>query len=244
MHKPTDFSSRQAYKALLPPMDQGTRDVLYGMLLGDAHARLGPRKREASVEFVHGSEQRAFVDHLFGIFEPYTWFSGPREYSRGERCSYGFNTFSWSPFTRVHEAFYIPATVPGRRFIRRIPPNMEEWFNARVFAYHIMSDGSMAGRNLRLWAFGFTADELRTYARVCNEVLGLYSSVRWRRKGGSYLVFPVKDLPRLQELLLPIIPPFFHYKLGIGTYKASVEALRGEAPRLRLFSSIGRVLVL
>lgn len=214
------MSTRTVYKAQVPALTTSQREVLYGMLLGDAHARHGPRYREASVEFRHGLAQRAFVDHLFRVFRAYTWFETPsarQTRSQGTSyTSYGFATFTHPEFTMFHRAFYRP-TWGRPPFQKVIPAHVDQWWTPRVLAYHLMSDGAFHPNRVSLYTYVYSHDDCIRYLAVVNARLELHGRVFGHRRGGktlAYITFPARDLPTLRAQIGPYLLPGFAYKVG------------------------------
>ena len=141
------LSSRTLYKASRPPLTPVQTSVLYGMVLGDAHARWHPRCTDASIDFVQALAQRAFIDHLHSLFGAYSWMDAPRV-TRGRHLR--FSTFTHPVFTALHRAFYVPrcasdcASDATGGYVKVIPRAVDRWLNGRVLAYHLMCDGSLA----------------------------------------------------------------------------------------------------
>lgn len=206
------------YKDSLPALTTEQRDILYGMLRDDAHA---PRRgRHARIEFLQGINQLAFVEHLFWVFRAWTWLPKP---FIGQRrgTGYGFcrfETFRHKAFDSFRDAFYPASKDPTRPPSKVIPDGVDQWFNARVLAYHIMCDGYLKGSNLILCTQGFSYDHIVRYADGIHAVLGIRprpQGFRSRSSRGWVLLFPARALPELQGLLRPYILPTFYYKLGL-----------------------------
>lgn len=223
---PTTFHDKQRYKHQLTQLTPFEKDVLYGMVLGDATIRKTPGAINALVQFRQSRAQKALIDELWTIFRPYSWQKAPRLRTSGLRAyptqtyyALEFDTFTHPLFTVVYDHFYVLNPTTGRR-IKRIPNGIEAWLTPRVLAYHVMCDGSFQRNELILHTHSFAASDCVRYVTTLNGRFGLHGKVRLlRNRGTSYpiIVFPSKDVIRLQVLLQPYTLPSFYYKLGLRT---------------------------
>lgn len=212
---------KKAYKKSLLLSDF-QREVIYGMVLGDASLCLQKGGREAYLALGQGEKQEDLVDHLFHILQPWTWYRIPSRHSHGNKNYPGrvyttvyFQTFSHRIFTDLHKLFYRPQGSAGRSWVKVIPEDVEKWMSPTSFAYHVMTDGSFKWKSLILHTENFAKTETTSYAGAINKAFDLHGYVT--PKGPYWIIrFPTKDLPKLQALLKDLLLPTFRYKVGLS----------------------------
>lgn len=223
----------KARKAAFPPLTQTQKEVLYGMVLGDAY--LGFTGNEARLQVKQSAAQHNFVRHLFKVFRPYILSAAPTRIAQrlGDKTypAYRFETAAHAVFTEVHSMFYAPTetilTSGKPKYVKRVPDNIEEQLTPRVVAYFYMCDGSLVRRvkgarpsGASIASHGFCeADNHRLCQALANK-FGLHPTLRHSSKRvgeGKYtsIYFPSRDLKTLQDLLKPYMLKSFYYKLGI-----------------------------
>lgn len=113
------------------------------MLLGDA--TMYKVSINALIKFEQGYQQESFVNHLFYLFQNYTFMLEPGKridlhhpIRKGEVKSYWFKTFSHKTFNKLWDLFY----VNGQK---RIPESLQ--LSEECISYWIMCDGSLAKDN-------------------------------------------------------------------------------------------------
>lgn len=229
---------QKKYKDSMPPLTQQQRDIAYGMVLGDAHLR--PMGWEANLSIEHGSGQAIFVDHLFDVFKLYTFADAPqmRGKWRGDRydpeAAKRFDTFTHRVFSEIHEAFYRQEGVTkggNPRHVKHIPMGIDRWLTPRVLAYHIMSDGSNTNDHaLNLNTHGFTKQEVEGYRDALQSRFALTTTIQRRFAGTKIYYFiyvPKGQMPRLKEVVLGHMRPYFLYKLSIE-HPANIGRVRAH----------------
>nr|BCT02606.1 LAGLIDADG homing endonuclease [Medakamo hakoo] len=223
-------AQRKAHKEQVK-LKPSQKEVLYGMLLSDAYITIPPKCVHASVQFSQGEGQWELIDHLFKVFRNWTWYPHPKlnfhrkywtigntDLSKTDPSlwtrSYRFRTFSHPIFTQIYNEFYPKL---GER--KRIPEDITTWLTPRVLAYQIMGDGSFQRKQVFLHTEGFCREDNYRYAQAINQAFDLQSYPRRSKNEEKVywkIVFPTRDLSKLQDLLQPYILPSFGYKLGLS----------------------------
>lgn len=233
-YKPSQSLTREQrlYKESLRGLTPIQTEIAYGMLLGDASIRIHPNCRYPAIKFDQNLRQAAFVEDLFKVFRDWTWYREPSLTTYHRTTDAGpvtyralyFCTFSHPAFLPLYHAFFSRDGVLGPKKV--IPENVEAWLSPRVLAYHVMCDGSIGDRKLRLHTHGFTKEDSQRYIDGLHRTFGLSPYIAKDQRGKVVywrIMFRTKDLPLLQSLLSPYMLPSMGYKLLLP------EAL--DAPR-------------
>lgn len=208
---------QRIYRDNLTELPPHLREILLGMVLGDAHiGRYGTG--HARIRFMQGVRQRVFIEHLFALFQDWRWAKELNaRVRRKEEKTYTalwFATFTHPVFTQLHEIFYRPRPS-GNGWIKVIPDQVAEWITPRVLAYHVMCDGSRNKKSLIIHTDGYTKKQSQAYVDGINQAFGLHGYVTRATQAQWYIRFPATDLPALQRLLKPYLLESFYYKLDL-----------------------------
>ena len=188
------------------------REVLVGILLGDACLESQNGGRTFRVKVEQSASHEAYVRHLHTLFGPWV-LSPPRE--KECKASNGTVTKSWTFNTVSHPAFRFYAHqfyADGRK---KVPRLIHRWLTRRGLAYWFMDDGSMKSKQSKGVIFnthGFIKPDVERLAKVLQDLFFLQASPRkqsdgWQIyvSGASYGAF----LPQVQ----PYIIAQMQYKL-------------------------------
>lgn len=187
------------------------REVLVGLLLGDAHLETQNRGHTYRLKIEQSERHKAYVEHLYQVFQP--WVLTPPQpktvYSRGhESRNWWFQTVS-------HEAFRFCAHQFYRDGRKRVPPLIHRWLTPRALAYWLMDDGSRKSdqsRGVILNTQGYSREEVKRLVKVLQEKFGLMAKQRKQREGYQIYISG-ESWEHLRELIEPYLIPEMQYKL-------------------------------
>ena len=192
-------------------LSQEQREVLIGLLLGDAHLETQNQGRTYRLKIEQGLRHQAYVQHLYEMFKP--WVLTPPQLK--ERSSRGhiswncwFQTVSHGAFRFYAHQFYIE----GRR---RVPCLIHRWLIPRALSYWFMDDGSMKSnqsKGLILNTQSYPLDDVQRLVNVLQEKFGLQAKPRKQREGFQIYISG-KSYERFRELVEPHLIASMHYKL-------------------------------
>src|SRR5262245_19450236 len=114
------------------------REILVGILLGDACLETGNRGRTYRVKVEQSAQHQAYVRHRYKLFRPWV-LSPPRE--RLSKACNGSPTTSWAFNTVGHEAFRFYAHQFYDGLKKQVPRLIHHWLTPRGLAYWFMDDG-------------------------------------------------------------------------------------------------------
>lgn len=202
----------QKFKANLPNLPKHLFDVAVGMVLSDA--TMYRVSTHALLKFEQGYAQKAFIDHLFSLFQSYCFMEEPgirMDISKGPRSgqvkSYWFKTFSFHSFTVLWNLFYVEGKkVIGKGLVLNHVTDVS-------LAYWIMGDGSLDGQTMILHTQGFTKEENNIISEELNIKFGLHSEVIPHKHKYYVVRIPYTDGPKLSALISPHMLPMFKHKI-------------------------------
>jgi len=187
------------------------REVLVGILLGDAHLETQNKGRTYRLKIEQSEKHRAYVEHLYEIFK--LWVNTPpqrkiRESWGKENCRFWFQTLSHSAFRFYAHQFY----KEGKKCIPRL---IYRWLTPRVLAYWFMDDGSIKSKQSKGVIFNtqcYTKPEIERLIQVFRQKFELQTKLR-KQKEGFQIYVSGKSYERFRELVEAYLLEEMKYKL-------------------------------
>lgn len=200
----------EQYKMTLR-LTQEQREVLVGLLLGDAHLESRSAGRLYRLKIEQSNAHRGYVEHLYDLFRP--WVLTPpqpkRVMARGRASTnWWFQTVSHGAFRFYGRQFY----REGRKCVPRL---ISRWLTPRGLAYWFMDDGSSKWRYSRavvLNTQGYDIRDVERLAHVLSRKFGLRTLLR-RQAEGSQVVIGGSSLDQFMVLIQPHLLTEMYYKL-------------------------------
>jgi hypothetical protein len=197
-------------KACLTMADR-QKQILVGMLLGDAHLERQQGAVSARLKIEHSVAQEAYV--IWKFHEWRDWVrTPPKARVRRNRLgtsstNIGFTTLSHVEFERFRLAFYRDRRKVIPEDLRLTPLSMAVWF---------MDDGSRKSsqcRGLYLNTQSFTAAEVELLQAVIERDVEVETSVR-KQRDGLQIYVPASSTPALTAFITREMLPSMRYKLS------------------------------
>jgi hypothetical protein len=197
-------------KASLTMTDR-QKQILVGMLLGDAHLERQQGALTARLKIEHSLAQKAYVDWKYCEWRDWVR-TPPKERTRRNRLgttstNIGFTTLSHVEFERFRLAFYRDRRKMIPIDLRLTSLSMAVWF---------MDDGSRKSsqcRGLYLNTQSFTSAEVDLLQEVIRRDVGVLTTVRQQRDGLQIYV-PAPSAPILTAFITREMLPSMRYKLS------------------------------
>ena len=191
------------------------KQILVGLLLGDACGSKKSPSSNARIKFHQGLVHKEYLLHLFELFNSYCLsvpkiITGlPNKITGKVHSSIWFQTRSLPCFTELYELFYPDGT-------KTIPLNIGELLTPLGLAFWIADDGGFekSRQRVTLSTEGFTLEELNLLAKTLNDKWDLKCTIN-KHGNGFRIRIPKKSLPKLQDLLKDIMPPMMLHKIGL-----------------------------
>jgi hypothetical protein len=171
------------------------REVLVGLLLGDAHLETQNRGRTYRVKFEYGAKHREYAEHLYGLFQRWV-LSPPQRKLDDSHDNVWFQTVSHPAFRFYAHQFY-----DGHQ--KCVPRNIHRLLTARSIAYWFMDDGSIKSRESKGVIFntqGFARKDVKRLVDVLCSRFNLEASER-RQPDGWQVYVSGKSYERFRQIV-------------------------------------------
>lgn len=200
----------ETYKQKLALTDL-QREMLVGLLLGDACLETQNRGRTYRLKIEHSITQAEYVQHLYEAFREWV-LRGPQIKSQqiaGKTYQkLWFNTVSHGAFRFYAQQFY-------RNGTKVVPKLIHRFLTARGLAYWFMDDGSIKSKQSKGVLFntqGFAEQDIAKLIKVLREKFGLEAKQR-RQPEGQQIYISGRSYERFRALVEPYLIPQMRYKL-------------------------------
>jgi hypothetical protein len=197
-------------KALLS-MSERQKQILDGMLLGDAHLERQRGARRARLKIEHSLRQSAYVGWKYREWRD--WVRAPprtrvrRNRLGGVSTNIGFSTLSHVELEEFRERFYRDHRKVVPVDLELTPLSMAVWF---------MDDGSRKSsqcRGLYLNTQSFTSEEVQLLQAVMRRDVGVETTVR-KQRDGLQIYVPAPSASAMNAYIVNEILPSMRYKLS------------------------------
>lgn len=195
------------------------KEILLGILLGDAHIEVSPNGKSARLKIEQASKKRDYVEHLHQVF--CDWSPGNIVAATNSN-NIKFSTAFCTSILFYHSAFYGDEG-------RKVPRWIEHSFTSRSLAYLIMDDGgtkSKESKAIYINVYGLRRREQESLCGILIRKFGLQAKVVKDRQYCRMFIsgYSYEDLVALID---PYILPSLRYKIPPprkgGISKASQE---------------------
>ena len=181
------------------------KEILLGILLGDAHMELSPNEKSARLKIEQSVRKQDYMEHLHYVFQD--WSPG-RMVSASNSNNLKFSTKYSSSLRFYHTQFY------GEKG-RCVPRWIEHSFTPRSLAYLIMDDGgikSKTSKGVYINVYGLGGKEQEFLCKILRRKFELQAKVvRDRQYYRIYISGHSYDI--LVALIDPYILPSVRYKI-------------------------------
>nr|ACU25391.1 hypothetical protein [Trebouxia showmanii] len=195
------------------------KEVLFGVILGDAHLETQNNRITYRVKFEQSIKHKPYIEHLYEIFKNYVK-TPPQlklvKYKNNQTISTNirFATISSSTFTFFGKQFY-------KEKKKVIPKLIHRWLTPRALAYWYMDDGSMKSTQSKavlLNTQGFSHDQVCILCNVLTQ--NLIFLVGLVNKKNTYQIFiSGKSFETLHSCIFRFLIPEMQYKFPLPRKK-------------------------
>lgn len=187
------------------------REILIGILLGDAHLETQNNGRTYRLKVEHSLKQRFYLEYLYEIFKEWC-LSPPREKIKHLKQKIYINL----AFTTVsHRSFRFYAHQFYKKGKKNVPKLIHRWLTPRVLAYWFMDDGSIKSRESKgviLNTQGYGRQDIQKLIKVLQTKFSLGCKER-KQKEGFQIYISGKSYEKFVELVKPYIIKSMYYKI-------------------------------
>lgn len=188
--------------------------IIFGSLLGDAHAEKRSDNGGTRISFYQESTHVTFLLWLHNFFSIRGYCNSiiPSIATRlglhgVVRQIIRFHTWTYTSFNWIYDLFYVKG-------VKVVPYNIAEYLTPLALAVWIMDDGSKASSGLKLSTNSFTYSDCLLLVKTLNDNFALKSSVQSAGAPNQYCIYIWKEsMPLLRSIVSPYIIPEMKYKI-------------------------------
>lgn len=196
------------------PHNKDILSIIYGSLLGDAHAE----KRSAGLGTrISFSQEDSHVEYLLFLH----WLLSEAGYCNDKipviskrlgvkgkiRKIVRFSTWTYTSFNWIHNEWY----VNNRKCV---PKSIDQYLTPLALAIWIMDDGAKVGKCLKFCTNSFTYNECIYLVNVLYKKFNLKASVQSAGSKDQYIIYIWKEsMNDLLKIVSPYIIPEMKYKI-------------------------------
>ena len=177
--------------------------IIYGSLLGDAHAEKRLSGIGTTISFFQEDTHLKYIFYLHSILSKAGYCNEKLPIIRERLGVIGvvrkvlrFHTWTYTSFNRIHEEWY----VNGKKCV---PNNIDLYLTPLALAVWIMDDASKVGKGLKLCTNSFTYDECLFLINVLHKNFNLKASVQSAGSNEQYIIYIWKQsMPDLYSFSL------------------------------------------
>lgn len=196
------------------PHNKDILSVVYGSLLGDAHAEKGLSGVATIIYFFQKDTHLKYIFYLHNLLSEAGYCNNKLPII-GERLGVKdkvrkiarFSTWTYTSFNVLHSEWYING-------IKCVPKNIDMYLTPLALAIWIMDDGAKVGKGLKFSTNSFTYDECIYLVNVLDKNFNLKASLQSAGSKDQYIIYIWKQsMSDLSKIVSPYIIPEMKYKI-------------------------------
>ena len=196
------------------PHNKDILSIIYGSLLGDAHAEKRKSGIGTRISFFQEDTHLKYILYLHdllsksGYCNPKLPVIRERLGAKGKiRKVVRFSTWTYTSFNWIHSEWYING-------IKCVPNNIDQYLTPLALAIWIMDDGAKVGKGLKFSTNSFTYDECIHLISVLYKNFSIKASVQSAGSKDQYIIYIWKEsMNTLSNIVSPYIIPEMKYKI-------------------------------
>jgi DNA-binding transcriptional regulator WhiA len=185
------------------------REILIGVILGDAHLETQNDGKTYRVKFEYSLKHREYANHLYEIFRE--WILTPPQLKQDDtHNNIWFQTVSHGAFRFYAHQFY-----DDKR--KCVPKLIHRYLSNRAIAYWYMDDGSVKSRESKGVIFNtqsFIKNDIERLIKCLRSRFNLETKIR-EQKDGLQIYISGKSYERFLEIVEPYIHKSMRYKIPV-----------------------------
>lgn len=198
------------------PHNKEILTIIYGGLLGDAHAEKRSTGNGTRISFYQEGSHCSYLLWLhqkvsdLGYCNPALPEIQTRLGSKGKvKNIIRFRTFTFSSFNFIHELWY-------EDNIKKVPCNINEFLTPLSLAIWIMDDGGKVGNSLKLSTNSFTYSDCLLLVKTLYDNFNLKATTHSAGVPNQYCIYIfTESMPLLRKIVSPYVHPSMKYKIGL-----------------------------
>ena len=197
------------------PHNEEVLSVIFGSLLGDAHAEKRLLGVGTKISFFQEAVHVVYIFYLhtilseLGYCNPKVPVVTSRLGTKGKlRKRVRFSTWTYTSFNWIYDIWY-------KNNIKRVPESIGQYLTPLALAIWIMDDGAKVSKGLKLSTNSFTFNECLILVKALNYNFNIKASVQSAGSKDQYILYIWKEsMNDLINIVSPYIIPEMKYKLN------------------------------
>jgi hypothetical protein len=197
-------------------MPDDIKDVLIGILLGDAHIVKRSSTSNARLMYAQTAiAHKAYFEYVYSFFHSFCAkdYITQTKISRDKRTnkiysSISFTTMQLPCFNVFRELFYVSN-------VKTVPNNIYELLTPKRLAFWIMDDGSKQGKGLHISVYAFSNEDVDKLMFTLQDKFNLKCSIHYNRDNKPRIYIFKESMEDLITLVKPYFISEMLYKLGL-----------------------------
>lgn len=198
-----------------PFKDSTIIEVIYGSLLGDAHAEKRKGGKGTRICFYQENSHEDYLLYLHSLIANLGFCNTnipkiqTRLGNKGKiRKCIRFNTWTYNQFNIIHDLWYLDNN-------KRLPNNFKDYFSPISLAIWIMDDGCKSGSGLKLSTNNFNYEEIEYLKYLLKNIYNIDSNIHKTGVNNQYCLYILStSMSLLVNIVKPYIIPSMKYKFG------------------------------
>ena len=197
-------------------MPNDKKDVLIGILLGDAH--IAKRSSTGNSRLVYAQTaitHKAYFEYVYSLFNTFCAknYIPQSRVIRDNRTNkiysaISFTTMQLPCFNVFRKLFYLSN-------VKTVPINIYELLTPKGLAFWIMDDGSKHGTGLHISIYAFSNSDVHKFMFTLQDKFNLKCSIHYNRDNKPRIYIFKESMHHLITLVKPYFINEMLYKLGL-----------------------------
>lgn len=194
--------------------DQDIYSIIFGSLLGDAHAERRNGGVGTRISFYQESTHISYLLWLHGLLASKGYCNEILPLIKTRLGKNGvvrkvirFHTWTYTSFNEIHDMWYIDK-------VKKIPLCIGEYLTPLALAIWIMDDGTKVSKGLKFCTNSYSYSDCLLLVKVLHENFELKATVQSAGVPNQYVIYIWKEsMIKLREIIIIHIIPEMKYKI-------------------------------
>ena len=196
------------------PHNKDIISIIYGSLLGDAHAEKRTKGVGTRISFHQEDSHIEYIYYLHNIMSKAGYCNSKLPIAKKRLGFKGkirkvcrFHTWTYTSFNQIHNDWY----QEGRKCV---PNDIDKYITPLALAIWIMDDGSKIGKSIKFSTNSFTYLECQNLVIALGKNFELKASIQSAGTDNQYIIYIWKEsMENLRRIVGPYIIPEMKYKI-------------------------------
>lgn len=196
------------------PHNNNVISVIFGSLLGDAHAERRLKGLGTRISFYQEDVHVEYILYLHNLLSD-SGYCNPKVPEITKRLGFKgkirkivrFTTWTYTSFNWIHDMWY-------KNNIKCVPESIGKYLTPLALAIWIMDDGAKVGKRLKFSTNSFSYNDCLIIIKALNDNFKIKSSVQSAGTKDQYIIYIWQEsMNDLRNIVSPYIIPEMKYKL-------------------------------